>query len=611
MIPSLINHIWQSMLFAVVAGLLTFVFRKNRAQVRYWLWLSSSLKFFVPFSLLIGLASHLQWAPSAREVATQITTPEVSTRIVQISQPFPAAIPLMSPEQASHDWNAIIVFAVWACGFAGVALLRLRGALLIRSAVRSSTPAKIAAPVEVRFSPGLLEPGVVRILRPILLLPTGIEDRLTPPELEAVLAHELCHVRRRDNLFAAIHMLVEALFWFLPRVWWIGGKLVEERERACDEEVLQLGTDPQVYAEAILNVCKLYAESPLVCVAGVTGSDIKKRIEAIMTHRPVVKLNFGRKLALAAAGIAALAVPIAVGILNAPPVAAQSTKVKSASIPKWEVVSIRPAKDCDIGPGPAAAKDVKKNAVAGPPPGPSPGRLNMCVSLSYLIPQAYVYNASGQARTTALVVVPIPMEGAPAWLDSSRFQINAKAEGTPSYEMLTGPMMRALLEDRFKLKIRRENRDVPGYALTVAKGGSKLQAVPGTCPGSPPGPPSPNDAECGPTGAGRKGANMTWGFIGTADQFSKILVSQLDRPVADKTGLTGLFNFHLEFAPDETSPGFLRRMQKLEADGPPPDPTGGTSLFTALQEQLGLKLEPAKVPREILVIDHVEKPSEN
>src|SRR5207247_4024707 len=135
--------------------------------------------------------------------------------------------------------------------------------------------------VEVRSSPGLLEPGVVGLFSPILLLPEGIAERLTPPQLEAVLGHELCHIRRRDNLTSAIHMIVEAVFWFHPMVWWIGARLVEERERACDEAVLSLGSEPHDYAEGILNVCKSYLESPLSCVSGVTGSDLKERIQGI------------------------------------------------------------------------------------------------------------------------------------------------------------------------------------------------------------------------------------------------------------------------------------------------------------------------------------------
>ena len=100
-------------------------------------------------------------------------------------------------------------------------------------------------------------------------------------------------------------------------VWWIGARLVTERERACDEDVLRLGNQPRVYAEAILNVCKLYTESPLVCVSGVTGSDIKRRIEAIMRNRIGLKLNGAKKFLLAGAGVAALAGPVAVGVLIA------------------------------------------------------------------------------------------------------------------------------------------------------------------------------------------------------------------------------------------------------------------------------------------------------
>ena len=114
----------------------------------------------------------------------------------------------------------------------------------------------------------------------------------------------MCHIRRRDNLAAALHMFVEAIFWFHPLVWWIGSRLIDERERACDEEVLRLGSEPQVYAEGILNVCKFYLESPLPCASGVTGSDLKKRIEAIMTNRIAHRLTTARKVLLASAAIA-------------------------------------------------------------------------------------------------------------------------------------------------------------------------------------------------------------------------------------------------------------------------------------------------------------------
>jgi bla regulator protein blaR1 len=154
-----------------------------------------------------------------------------------------------------------------------------------RRRARSGSPLDLNANVPVLSSPAMLEPGVFGIFRPVLLLPEGITDRLAPAHLDAILAHELCHVRRRDNLAAALHMAVEAIFWFHPLVWWVGARLVEERERACDEEVLRLGSQPEVYAESILKTCQFYLESPLVCMSGIAGSDLKKRITRIMTGR--------------------------------------------------------------------------------------------------------------------------------------------------------------------------------------------------------------------------------------------------------------------------------------------------------------------------------------
>src|SRR6266853_964057 len=119
-------------------------------------------------------------------------------------------------------------------------------------------------------------------------------------------------------------MLVEAVFWFHPLVWWIGTRLIGERERACDEEVLRLGSEPRAYAEGILKVCEFYLESPLTCVAGITGSNLRKRIRGIMTHRVARQLDAGRKLLLVAAAAAAVAGPVAIGVLNAPQIRAQS-----------------------------------------------------------------------------------------------------------------------------------------------------------------------------------------------------------------------------------------------------------------------------------------------
>ena len=168
------------------------------------------------------------------------------------------------------------------------------------------------------------------IVQPVIMLPQGIEQQLSPAELKAVLAHELCHWRRHDNLLAAVHMLVEALFWFFPLVWWLDARLNAERERACDESVLADGNDPQMYAEGILKVCRVYLQSPLTCVAGVSGAGLKNRIDTIMENKLILQLNAVRKFALSASAAAALGLPVMLG-LAALPVA--QMQAKAAQIP--------------------------------------------------------------------------------------------------------------------------------------------------------------------------------------------------------------------------------------------------------------------------------------
>ena len=214
-----------------------------------------------------------------------------------------------------------MLFTVWLCGFAAIVLRRVRQWREIRAAVRASTPFAAATPVpagiEIRTAPTVLEPGVVGLRRPVILLPEGIDSYLTAGQLAAVLAHEVCHVRRRDNLTAAMHMLVEALFWFHPMVWWIGARLVATREQACDEHVVAETAEPIAYAEGIVTVCRRYVETPHMAVAGVGGADIKARIDAILANRIGLRLTLSKRLVLAAVAVLSLAVPIVTGAIDA------------------------------------------------------------------------------------------------------------------------------------------------------------------------------------------------------------------------------------------------------------------------------------------------------
>ncbi len=202
-----------------------------------------------------------------------------------------------------------------------------------------------------------------------------------------------------------------------------------------------------------------------------------------------------------------------------------------------------------------------------------------------------------------------------------------KIGGTPGQEVMRGPMLQALLEDRFRLKIRRESREVPAYALTIGRGGQKLTTFQeGSClevdfgrlPGAGPDGKMPALCNFRALRRGLNEAQSTWEVKGASlDEFAKSLGDDMDRIVINKTGIAGKFDFRIEFTPDDQSmPSVVnafrqRDAQSLDRTPIAPDPAGGLSIFTAIQQQLGLKLDPSKGPRDFLVIDRVEKPTEN
>lgn len=313
----LANHLWQSTLFAAAVWILTAILRKNRAAVRHRLWLAASMKFLLPFSLLIAIGSHFQW----RTASGTVRSAPFSAVMEAIGEPFAVGSPQIQsmhnePESGSSFILAAVV-SVWMFGFAVNLIWWFIRWWQLRRVVNCATPLRMNIALPVLSCSERLEPGVFGIFRPVLLLPEGIADRLSPAHLQTVITHEMCHVRRRDNLAGAIHLFVEAMFWFHPLVWWIKSRLIEEQERACDEEVLRLGAEPQVYAESILRLCEFYLASPLACAAGMTSSNLKKRIEEIMTNRVALRLTLSKALMLAIVAIAVLAGPIVIGAVRA------------------------------------------------------------------------------------------------------------------------------------------------------------------------------------------------------------------------------------------------------------------------------------------------------
>ena len=578
-----LNHLWQSSACVLVAGLVAFALRNHSPRIRFWVWLSASVKFLVPFALLMSLGSEV---PRPAHHAASTAAPVFSTTVVQIAAPFSPS-PRANRTHKPINWMPVTIAVAWAFGFLAIAMARWSAWLRVRAALRVGKDIELPIPVRSVITAATQEPGIVGFLRPVLVLPAQLLEQLSPQQLSAILAHELCHVRRRDNLAAAVHMVVEAIFWFHPLVWWVGSRLVEDRELACDEEVLRTGCEPTDYLEGILNVCRFHRVSPLPCVSGVTGANVKKRLRAIVAGTIAQELSGPRKAALAIVGLVALTGPVAVGVLIAPVSRAQ---IAPANTPQFEVASIKPC----------------SQPLNGPAPHSSPGRLATdCVELLNLIGNAYNAYADGHINPNS---EPAPIRGGPSWLRSASYEINAKAEGNASVTMMLGPMMQRLLEDRFQLKIRRETSEGPVYFLTVTRGGAKLHPfTEGSCtPWSVPPPPlQPGTKYCGNMINGISSSVEALGS--TLEGFCRTLRILLDRPVIDKTGIKGRFDIRVKFPREGTT------LDGLRLNGPPQaaDPIGPSSIFAALQEELGLKLESGRGPVETLVIDRIERPSEN
>jgi bla regulator protein BlaR1 len=625
MIPAafapLASHLWQSTLFAAVAGLLTLTLRRNQARVRYWLWIAASYKFLVPFSWLVTLGHQFEWraAPAIAPHAFSVVTDVVSGPI------FLAALPAARPAPDHLPVLLLVIWAVWTCGFLAVAAGWAREWLRIRAIVDAGSPLPLGLPIKVVSTAARLEPGVVGIFRPVLLLPDGIAGRLTPAQLQAIVAHELCHVRRRDNLTAAVHMLVEALFWFYPLLWWLGARMIDERERACDEEVLRLGSEPQVYAESILSVCRFYAESPLRCVSGVTGSDLKKRMQRIMKEHLGAALSARKKILLATAGVVALAVPVLAGVLTAPRLRAQAPagqSPKAQSLEAMEAAGIKMEFDvASVKPNKSSDLQRYANFPMGGNAWLPTGGLFSTKNIPLVIYIAFAYDLTAQSK----------LFGLPAWVSNDRFDIEARAQGNPTKDQMR-LMVQSLLADRFKLVLHHEARQLPVYALVLSKEGKtgpQLQPHEddGSCataaatankppaPGTPPPVPlsAPSSTSglqlpplvCGSVFGGLPASapgRVRFGAKGiTMPLLARALPGGLDRPVLDRTGLSGNFDFAIEFTPQIDGP---------LPPGSTPDETGPT-FMEALQEQLGLKLESQTGPVDVIVIDHVEQPSPN
>lgn len=349
MILAVLNHLWQSTLCLGVIAVLALLMRRNGAHIRYWLWLAASVKFLVPLGVLIAVGEHL--APRSAAPNPPVLAVPAAAIAQHVTVPFTAVTSIQATPTVSWDG---IAFVIWALGALALLLhwtLRWRE---LRALIRESQPVPTALPISVRSSASTLEPGLVGILRPLLLLPQGLAEQLTAEEIRSVLAHELCHLRRRDNLTYAIHLLTQLIFWFYPPTWWLGTRLIRERERACDEGVLAAGHEPRIYAEGILKVCRFYVGAPVVGAAAVSRSDLNGRVQHIVNGCRAAPLSIAQQLLVGASAAVILALPVCFGLLLSPNAAAQEGTetgyLPPAGAARQDYLQTRPQKEVAFDP---------------------------------------------------------------------------------------------------------------------------------------------------------------------------------------------------------------------------------------------------------------------
>ena len=435
----------------------------------------------------------------------------------------------------------------------------------------------LSRPVRLLVSALVQVPTVVGWLRPVVLIPVGALSGLPPEHLEALLVHELAHIRRHDYLVNILQSIAEALLFYHPAIWWVSGHLRCERESCCDDVAVSVTGDVLTYVQALAEweSCRPAAFKTAVAF---DGGSLAHRIGRLLGQsRPPARTGLGP-------GVLAVAILLVV--------AAFGTFGQPAARPEFQVASIKA--NTAVG-----ARGMGVRALPG-------GRLStLNAPLMMLIQNAYAVQAS-------------QVVGGPSWINSEGYDIEAKPEGNTDREHMW-LMLQSLLADRFKLALHRETRELPIYTLTMTKGGLKPPPPnAGTCanfdPAAPPRPGTPLGFPCGKVGimGSPSGLLQMQGGKVLMPELVRVLAMVLGRQVSDKTGVTGEFDVHLEFTPDESTMGLPGAGGPGDPGGPPltSDP-GRPNLFAALQEQLGLKLAPAKGPVEVLVIDHVERPTAN
>jgi len=622
---TLLHFVWEGTLIAGVTALALIALRRASAQLRYivvcgGLLMSIATAALTPL-VLMGLEDQSSLVASpASELPRRI--PASADQVTQVVPTLPPVHVTTSPDRETLDVALAVFVVFWA---AGVLLLTTRlgigwwqvrrlhiGACAapasewLTMATRIAERLGLSRPIHVIDSDAVDTPTVIGWLRPVVLLPVAVLANLTPGQVQAILAHELAHVRRHDFVVNLLQTIAETVLFYHPAVWWLSSRIRNEREHCCDDIAVEVCGDPVGYAEALTTIASLAhtrmsgAPADSLAVAA-TGGSLVHRVRRLL-RLPVETDRRGPKATFVIAATVILIVVVGARLLL---VAQAPAPLDDPRLDRHlGPMDVNRMLGFDLFPGPLHyATDDPRGARAWDVRVAYPGG-----EMAFL-----GFTARGVIRY-AYDLDSLPVLDGPGWLDAESHELRAETSADKPTDVDFREAIRVALEGQYSISIRHESRLIPVLGLQLVAPnslGPNIRPATADCVEDVRTRPDllgPSLHERGQVVVPFCGVDHTIrgpkGYRVTLAEFARSLrgfgMSPDDEPareVIDQTGLTGVYEFELNL-------GFLP-LAAIVTRHPAVGIGFGPMIRTfpqAIEEQLGLKLVPTEVPRDVVVI---------
>jgi bla regulator protein BlaR1 len=311
----MIDHLWQTTLFGVLALTAILVLKRAPARVRYILWIAASLKFLIPSAALVWLAYQIGINLPSFFMNMAWATGDPIKFLTTQNDFFYVTQTMSGSELHVHKTTFWVLLSIWISGSAVLFSVWIHRQIAFRKKLKDANilqrgreidllskiqeRMRIRRKVQLLVSSNVSEVGVWGMFHPMIVLPLEITEHLSDSELEAIFLHELIHVARCDNLVSNVQMTICCLFWFHPLVWLLDRMLLSERERVCDDRVLQLGSASKTYASSLVKVLRFGLGMRIAGASCAGGSNLKQRIENIVAGQSNQRVSIVQRVLLA------------------------------------------------------------------------------------------------------------------------------------------------------------------------------------------------------------------------------------------------------------------------------------------------------------------------